>query len=213
MQRQADQALELDHIAVVAPRLEVGLALVREALGVDVPAGGAHPEMGTHNHLMRLGDDEFLEVIAPDPNAEVPVHPRVFALDRQQALPARLCTWVLRTPDIGQTLTAMPPSVGQATRLSRGDLSWPISVPDDGAMPFEGAHPTIIEWAGGIKPGASMPDLGCRLHQLRVLHPNATEIDRRLAPFFRDERVLLETADRIEIVAQIETPSGIRRLA
>lgn len=204
--------LELDHIAVAAPCLEAGLAFVRDALGVDVPVGGAHPEMGTHNHLMRLGDDEFLEVIAPDPNAEAPLRPRWFALDHVRGRPARLCTWVLRAPDLQQTLGTMPPSVGQATRVSRGHLSWLISIPEDGSMPLDGAHPTFIEWPGGIKPGASMPDLGCRLHQLRVRHPHAAEIERRLAPIFRDARVSLETADRIEIVALIDTPRGRRRL-
>lgn len=204
--------LELDHIAVTAPNLGEGLALVHEALGIHLPAGGVHPEMGTHNHLMRLGTDEFLEVIAPDPTAGPRSHPRWFALDRQKAYPPRLGVWVLRTPDIAATLAAMPPSIGRATRITRGTLSWLISVPDDGALPFEGAHPAIIQWPDGIRPGASMADFGCRLCRFVVQHPNAVEIERRLEPVFRDDRIIFETGDRLRLVAEIETPNGIRRL-
>ena len=72
---------ELDHIAVVAPDLAAGVAWVREALGVEMPPGGRHPEMGTHNHLVGLGPDVYLEVIAIDQDAAAPRHRRWFGLD------------------------------------------------------------------------------------------------------------------------------------
>ena len=72
---------ELDHIAVIAPDLGTGVAWVREALGVEMPAGGKHPEMGTHNRLVGLGPDVYLEVIAVDPEAPRPPHRRWFGLD------------------------------------------------------------------------------------------------------------------------------------
>jgi len=58
--------LYLDHLTVAALSLDEGVAHVRRALGVEIPPGGAHPIMGTHNHLMQLGNSVFLEVIAPD---------------------------------------------------------------------------------------------------------------------------------------------------
>jgi Glyoxalase-like domain len=61
--------LQLDHITVAADTLAAGVAHAEAALGVTIPFGGAHPLMGTHNHLLRLGETLFLEVIAPDPNA------------------------------------------------------------------------------------------------------------------------------------------------
>ncbi|NIA68644.1 VOC family protein [Pelagibius litoralis] len=204
--------LTLDHIAVSAPSLEAGIAFVRESLGIDVPSGGAHPLMGTHNHLMRLGEDEFLEIIAVDPAAPAPKHPRWFGLDRNRAQPPRLATWVLRTPDIDAALAAAQPSLGLATELTRGTLSWRISIPDDGSMPFEGAHPTFLQWPPGPLPGAAMPDLGCRLLRLTVHHPNATEIAKRLAPLFADDRVTFVAGDEIRLAAEIETPNGLRRL-
>lgn len=203
----------LDHIAVSAPSLEAGVAHVRDSLGVTVPPGGAHPKMGTHNHLMRLGADEFLEIIAVDPAAAPLQHPRWFGLDHNQRQPPRLATWVLRTPDIDAALAAAQPSLGLATELTRGNLHWRISVPDDGSMPFEGAHPTFLQWPPGLLPGAGMPDLGCRLLRLTVHHPNAAVIAARLAPGFVDDRLDFVTSGEIKLIAEIETAKGLRRLS
>ena len=96
---------ELDHITVAAHTLAQGLAYLRDALGIDLPAGGAHPRMATHNHLLRLGDSVFLELIAIDPAAPAPLRPRWFQLDdpglqAELAVTPRLLTWVVRPRDI-----------------------------------------------------------------------------------------------------------------
>lgn len=204
--------LELDHMAVFAPTLAVGVAHVRECLGVEVPAGGTHIQMGTHNHLMRLGKDEFLEIIAIDPDAAKPRQPRWFGLDTYSEHHARLGTWVLRSADLEATLHEMPPSVGQATRITRGDLSWKISVPDDGSMPFDGAFPSVLEWPSEPFPGSRMPDRGCSLQKLVVSHPNANIIKERLRHWLRDERVEFHRNDKPSLEAYIQTPFGLRTL-
>src|SRR5215471_3447822 len=78
--RQGSRMFALDHITVAALSLEDGVAFASATLGVSIPPGGAHVQMATHNHLLRLGDTLFLEVIAPDPSASV-ARPRWFALD------------------------------------------------------------------------------------------------------------------------------------
>ena len=90
----------LDHLAIVAPDLDTGCAFVTRALGVDLQPGGAHPRMGTHNRLLRLGPDIYLEVIAIDPSAQRPDRPRWFGMDDLDFdAPPRLATWVARTDD------------------------------------------------------------------------------------------------------------------
>ena len=71
----------IDHIAVTAPSLALGAAWLEQVLGVATQPGGEHPLMGTHNVLLRLGDDVYLEVIAADPRAAAPARPRWFGLD------------------------------------------------------------------------------------------------------------------------------------
>ena len=71
----------LDHLVVGAASLEQGVTYIQEQLGVAIPKGGEHPLMGTHNHLMQLGNDVFLEVIAVNPDAPTPDRPRWYGLD------------------------------------------------------------------------------------------------------------------------------------
>ena len=78
--------LTLDHLVVVAPDLAEGVAHVRDCLGLAMPEGGRHEAMGTRNHLLRLGDALFLEVIAVDPEAPAPPRARWFGLSDSQAL-------------------------------------------------------------------------------------------------------------------------------
>ena len=174
--------LQLDHFTVAAESLRAGVAHAEAALGVSIPFGGVHPLMGTHNHLLRLGEALFLEIIAPDPAAGPLPRRRWFSLDdtkrrAELAVSPRLLTWVVATDDIEAALRQVPHAAGPAVTLTRGDLKWLISVPPDGAMPFDGAFPTLIEWPRGPHPASRMPDLGCSLVALEIAHPEAETIE------------------------------------
>lgn len=204
--------LTLDHIAVAAASVAEGVAHVEAALGVAMAAGGKHREMGTHNHVLRLGAALFLEVIAIDPEAPLPARARWFDLDRFGAAPPRLATWIARTGDLDAALAAAPPASGPPIRVSRGELTWHISVPEDGSLPFDGAYPTLIEWPPGPHPASRMPDLGCSLERLKIAHPDAEAIRKYLDPAFGDARVDIETGPQTRLTARIATPHGVRTL-
>jgi hypothetical protein len=206
----------LDHLTVAALTLEEGVAHVRSALGVVVPPGGAHPLMGTRNHLMRLGDSVFLEVIAPDPTM-APHRPRWFGLDDPQMrarleVSPQLISWVVRVSDLAQALAAVGEKSGEAVRVTRGPLSWLISVPRDGSMPFDGAFPTLIEWPAGPHPSSQMADLGCRLERLAIAHPQGNRLSAALASVIDDSRISISTGPAFQIRARIKTPGGVREL-
>ncbi len=208
--------LVLDHITVAALTLEEGVAHVERALGVTVPAGGAHPLMGTHNHLMRLGEGVFLEIIAPDP-AVRPQRKRWFSLDdpamrgRLAASPRLIC-WVARVPDLRRAVVGLGVDAGEVTKVTRGELSWLISVPPDGSMPFDGAFPTLIEWPAGPHPSTRMADLGCTLESVSIAHPDGAQLSRVLAPVFADKRVGIAADAAFSMRATIATPNGLREL-
>ncbi len=203
--------IELDHIAVAGRELAAAVAHAEAALDVRVPAGGAHPLMATHNHLLGLGGDCYLEVVAPDPSARAS-RPRWFGLDDAPAVP-RLATWIARTDDLEAALARLPPVMGRPVRATRGALEWLISVPDDGALPFGGAMPTLIQWPVGVAPARGMPDAGCRLLRLEVAHPQADAIRDLLAGMLDDARVVFSAAPEVALRAVVATPGGERVLA
>jgi hypothetical protein len=209
--------LQLDHITVAALSLEDGVAYAEAALGVAIPKGGAHPLMGTHNHLLRLGEALFLEVIAPDPAAGPLLRPRWFALDdpdarAQLAASPHLSTWIARTNDIAAALEQIEGAAGPAITVTRGTLSWLMGIPTDGSMPFGGAFPTLMQWPDGPHPATRMADLGCSLRRFRIEHPEGERIAAYLAPHLADGRVEIVPGEAIRFEAEITTPNGVRTL-
>jgi hypothetical protein len=207
----------LDHLTVAALTLEEGVAHVKRALGVALPIGGAHPLMGTHNHLMQLGEGIFLEIIAPDP-AVVPQRTRWFGLDDPRIRASlegapRLIHWVARVSDLVMALRDVDAASGEVVPVTRGTLSWQISVPRDGSMPFDGAFPTLIEWPAGPHPSTRMADLGCKLKQLSIVHPEGIRLSKALQPVIADDRIVISTGPVTQLRAIITTPSGQRQLA
>lgn len=200
--------LTFDHIAISASTLQDGVDWVEAALGVTMAGGGKHPLMGTHNRLLGLGD-LYLEVIAVDPEAAPPAHPRWFDLDRFTG-PPRLTNWVARSDDMAADLATAPAGTGIPLSLSRGDYRWKMAVPPDGILPFDGAYPALIQWLTPLHPTQSLPDSGLRLIALTIRHPQAETL--RAALNLHEPRIILEEGPVKLLSATFETPNGERTL-
>lgn len=201
--------LILDHIAVACTSLAEGTAWVEQTLGVNMQTGGQHARYGTHNTLLGLADGLYFEVIAIDPDATPVAGHSWFGLDHFTG-PPRLANWICRTDDLAGALRKAPAEVGPPRALARADLSWQITVPDDGRLPFGGGFPTLIEWAAGIvHPAERLPQSGCRLLSLDVAHPQANRFAAQMD--LQDTRVRLRT-DEFNLSATFQTPRGKRIL-
>jgi catechol 2,3-dioxygenase-like lactoylglutathione lyase family enzyme len=209
---------ELDHIAVIAPDLGAGVAWVREVLGVDMPAGGEHPEMGTHNHLVGLGPDVYLEVIAADLEAPRPPHPRWFGLDDREEVERlwregrRLRCYVARRTGIAAVIGAQAGTFGVPIRVSRGDRHWLFAVRADGQLPLDGAAPCLIDWLEHGTPAPTMPDLGLRLQSLRVETPDPDALHAALDAIGMARKPEITRGLEVRLAATIATPGGVRVL-
>jgi hypothetical protein len=205
----------IDHLTIIAPSLALGIAFVAEALGVEPGPGGDHPRMGTHNRLLRLGDDCYLEVIAVNPAAPPPARPRWFGLDGLAPdAPPRLAAWVAGIDDIGSA-ASLQALTGPPEPMTRGALHWQITVRSDGALAEGGTVPGLIEWPAGVHPAPALPDLGCRLVQLQLRHPDPARLRDLLSPLVLDERVVIEPlppGTAPVLVTYIDTPAGRRTL-
>ena len=199
--------MRLDHLAVSAGDLGTGSAWLEDRLGVPLAPGGRHDLMGTHNRLLSLGPDVYLEVIAVDPQATTPGRPRWFDLDRFAGGP-RLTNWIVACDDLDATLANAPPGMGQPLALTRGDLSWRMAVPEDGRLPLDGLAPALIEWSGSHHPAKLLTDQGCRLIQLSVSHPDMEAFCTAL-PRLRETAQVVLSPGPPAITARIDTPNGL----
>jgi len=203
--------LRLDHLALSAETLAAGHAHAHAALGAPLAPRGEHPHMGTHNHLLSLGPQEYFEVIAIDPDATPPGRPRWFNIDNFSG-PPRLTNWILATDDMDVALAALPSGFGTPIHLQRKDFRWQMAVPDDGILPWGGWGPAIIQWEGDLHPAPLLQDHNIRLRSLRIRHPQADDMAALLAPLLPTDTALFEPHDTPAIIAAFDTPDGIKHL-
>ncbi len=213
-------ATRLDHLVVAADTLQKGVEHVEALLGVAMNPGGRHPRMGTHNALLRLGEAVYLEVIAIDPAAEPPDRPRWFGLDQPLVRGLlkqrpRLLHWVVNTVDIEATRSRCPVPPGAIESMSRGELRWRITIPEDSSLPAGGLLPSLIQWQTTTHPASRMPDSGCTLRELTIHSPNSAWLESMLRPIGAESLVELRPleADALPCLhARIETPDGLKTL-
>ena len=187
----------LDHLVIAAETLDAGTAFAEARLGVPLAPGGQHHFMGTHNRLLALGPDTYLEVIAIDPSLPHPGRTRWFGLDRFTGDP-RLVAWVLSTPDM-RNVAQMPGTYHAPEDLVRGDLRWQMSVPI--SAPLGDLAPPVLHWPGD-KPQNRLPDAGVSMTSLSIRHPDTGQL-----PKIADPRVTLN-AGTPGISAHLTTPQG-----
>jgi len=207
---------QLDHIVITAPTLETGVKYVERRLGVRLQPGGEHPKMGTHNCLLKLGDKCYLEVIAVNPDAPKPPNLRWFELDSPDlSQPIRLATWIARTNDIHAASIASPIPLGKIESMSRGQMNWLISIPENGSLPLQGIAPTLIQWPDDIHPTTSQPESGCKLVYFEGFHPEPAKVIGVIESIgFQDHFSIsaLALGQKPYLTAHIQTPNGLRKL-
>lgn len=194
--------------------LAAGVAWIEAMLGVRMQPGGRHPTMATHNALLRLGDDAYLEVIAVDPDAPAPDRPRWFGLDDLTPdHPPRLATWVARVDDLDAVAETSLEPLGEILPMERGSFTWRITVPPDGRLPLDGLVPALVAWSGE-RPTVGLEDRGCRLVALEARHPDPDRLDRALRALALDDLTVVATAagEAPRFMATIQTRGGLRRL-
>ena len=168
--------------------------------------------MATHNLLLALGPDVYLEVISADPGAAPANRRRWFGLDH--VLPgstARLAAWVASTDDIAE---AAVPELGEVETMHREHHRWRMSIRADGSLPLGGAAPLLIQRSSSINPAAALPAKGLLLQRLLVRHPSPSRVVALLARIglASHPSVTVTRGNECSLVAEIQTPFGPRAL-
>jgi Glyoxalase-like domain len=124
----------IDHLVYAVSDLDAGIDRIERLLGVRPVPGGRHASWGTHNALVGLAPDTYLEIIAPDPSLPAPVRGTLF--DPGDGEP-RLVTWALRRESIGDVAASAAAAglglgaveAGSRVRPDGTVLSWQLTDP------------------------------------------------------------------------------------
>ena len=209
---QGRTKLSLDHLAVTGSTLEEAASYVEDVLGVRMEEGGHHDLFGTHNNLLSLGDRIYLECISIDPNAPKPNTQRWFDLDTFSG-PPRLSNWVCSCHNIDNSIHNFNFQIGKIVEVTRGLLSWRITVPESGSLPFNSMFPAFIQWnSTKFHPSKTLRDVGCFLRRLIVNHPEADRLAALLSNL-SDDVVKFEVRADPSLIAEIQTPFGRKELS
>ncbi len=206
---------EIDHIVLGARTLAEGAAHVERILGVKCQPGGVHEGAGTHNMLLGLGPDCYLEVIAPDPNQPQPEHPRMFDLDDAsvtlmlEAGPA-LVGWVARTSAMDALVARLGPRGGEMREMRRGDLHWRMAIPPQ-RQDMDNLVPALIEWKGE-RAGRRLRDSHIRLVALEAEHPEAEQVLAALADRGLEGAVKVRRGAHPRLVARLRGADGVEHV-
>lgn len=163
---------DLDHIVVGFPNLEDGIARLQQLSGCRTAIGGSHPNRGTRNALLSLGDHCYLELLAPDPaQPTLRWHPEIAGLTE-----LTIVDWAVRHHDLdvlaallqqrGVSFTG--PMLGSRLRPDGQALRWrTLHLTEN----LQGNLPFFIQWdPSSVHPAVDAPG-GCRLQHFQPTGP------------------------------------------
>lgn len=197
----------IDHLVYAVPDLAAAVAEVEERFGVQAQAGGQHIGLGTHNALVALGTQTYLEIIAPDPGQPDPAMPRPLGVDDVRR--GGLVGWALACDDIDAAAARArshgydPGEVTDGQRIgSTGTvLRWRLT---HNAM-AGGLIPFLISWGDTEHPARSAPH-GLTLEAFHLEHPDPASLALPLTALGAD--VEIRPAGTVALIARLSGPNG-----
>ncbi len=206
----------LDHVMLGCSDLDRGIAMVEEHTGVRAAFGGVHPDRGTANALLSLGELRYLEIIAPNPKATKVQPEAAPLLTVLKGLPAPLLiTWAAHPGDLealakrlrDSGIAIMDPRPGSRQRPDGRVLSWKsFSLADD----HHGLLPFFIEWSpGSVHPSSDAPE-GCQIEHFAAVDPDPGGLLKSFQRIGIDMRV--ERGAQPQLRAWISGPKGAIKL-
>ena len=164
---------KLDHIVFGARSLEEGTNFIEKKLGIKLSEVGYHDFMGTHNRVVKIDKDIYLEVIAIDPSSKPPNENRWFNLDnpilqKKLEYSPQMIGYVIETKDKEILKHFCTP-----IEASRGNYKWNFAMPSLESNFFNkelienGIIPSLINWKSN-KPVYEMKNNQLSLNKIEI---------------------------------------------
>lgn len=203
----------IDHIAYAVPDLAEASLTLAKLLGCEVITGGRHLNNGTHNALINLGNDIYLELLAIDTeNGEITA-PRWMGVDLLTK--PRVTRWALKSDDLKSDLQALShysAELGNSFEGSRKKqdgslLKWHMALP--APTPEIEIAPFAVDWKDSIHPTVSLPN-ECELLSIELSHPSPELFISLFSAMDIDQKI--SQGPEIQIKLKISSPNGIVEL-
>jgi hypothetical protein len=181
--------LSLDHVVYGVPDLEEALHTFEVKAGIRPTLAGKHPGLGTHNAILSLGNLQYLEFIALDPQAQIQKRelPSWCAALLTLSKPT-IMTWVIRTDAMEKVVNELnllgnfqidPPQSFSRTKSDGTVVSMELAFKKQPPPPADGLIPFFINWGKTPHPSTTV-ECQCQLETWEGFHPNADELNKIL---------------------------------
>lgn len=198
----------LDHIMYASADLTLGVEEIADLTGVKPADGGSHPGMGTCNALLSLGEDQYLEIIAPDHSQRLSGTTGELLINHGGS---GIRGWAVATTDL-DALTVVASNVGYGCKdtidMSRTTpqgvhLAWQLRFfTGNSLLPF------FIDWKASPHPALSTPK-GCSLMAFGVTTQEPQAYQQLVQDLSLDVSV---THGEDQLTSVLNTPKGLVRL-
>ena len=198
---------KLDHLMYAVPDLELGMQQIHELTGIEPIMGGSHPGVGTRNALLSFSADQYLEIIAPDPEQNLAgTTGELLARNPNSGLRA----WAVASDD----LAAVRDAAATQNVAARDIINMARTTPDGVALAWqllflnEPHWPFFIDWQNSPHPALTAPQ-GCQLSNFVVTTPEPQQYAALLAKLDLQVEVKEGT---FGFSAKLTTPNGVVEL-
>lgn len=207
--------MKLDHIVYGVPDLEKAINAFQEQAGIAPTIAGKHPGLGTHNAVLSLGNLQYLEFIAIDPEAHITnrVLPSWCAALLEISKP-KIMTWVIRTDNMAEIVSKLnalgnlqiePPQTFTRTKSDGTIVSMELAFKKEAPPPYDGLVPFFINW-GKTKHPSETVESKCEIKEWYGCHPKAKEIESLLSQV--GIQFVVKERPTVEFHLKLQTPKG-----
>jgi len=200
--------IQYDHFLLGCSSLETGIQFMKDKTGIEAVKGGKHPNIGTHNALLSLGEKVYLEIIAPDPEAKSLIE--AYSFLKEMTTPT-LFMWAARTDKMDDLLKRVQGAgyknsgiiPGSRQRADASVLKWrSLLVETD----ITSVVPFFIEWDINSKHPAIDSPKGCTIDSFEIEYPETEKLKTVFTQLQID--VPLKKGTKASLHLKINSPKG-----
>ena len=199
----------IDHIVYAVANLERSIEIFTKATGLKVYPGGEHPDWGTHNAIVRIGEQTYLEFIAKKKSSQ-PVHKQTWmGLDLIES--DKITRWALASKDVeldakylkkyNEDLATIV--IGSRAIDEHKMLNWLMTtvLPS----PWVEPAPFLIDWKKSEHPTAAIPQ-NCSIKSFTIEHAESEVLKKLLEKLQCPIEVYTTHSTQLKLV--LDTPKG-----